>query len=392
MKVKTMTINIEEIQLENKTIILVKTAHVSSESVKDVEKAMNDYEVNCIGVELDEKRAESILNPGAWEATDVVSIIKNKQSLSLLANLILSNYQKKIADDLKVELGAEMVKAIELAQAKNIRLVFIDRPIQITFSRLWNLLGFREKLNLLVELIFSSFSDEKISEAELEAMKESDMIEQALAQIQGKYTTIKQVLIDERDQYMAYKIKHAPGSKVVAVIGAAHAEGIKAQLHENIDIQALETIPKKPWYAKLWGWIIPISIMLLIIATFSLDTSLGWQQIKIWVLLNGGMTALGMALVLAHPLTILVGFLVAPISSLSPLLAAGWFTGLTEAFLNKPTVKDLQNVGQDFKSIKSAFKNKFIKILLVVLVANLFSSIATFLSSFHIIKNLLNFK
>lgn len=218
------------------------------------------------------------------------------------------------------------------------------------------------------------------------------MIEQALAQIQGKYTTIKQVLIDERDQYMAYKIKHAPGSMVVAVIGAAHAEGIKAQLYENIDIQALETIPKKPWYTKLWGWIIPISIMLLIIATFSLDTSLGWQQIKIWVLLNGGMTALGMALVLAHPLTILVGFLVAPISSLSPLLAAGWFTGLTEAFLNKPTVKDLQNVGKDFKSIKSAFKNKFIKILLVVLVANLFSSIATFLSSFHIIKNLLNFK
>jgi pheromone shutdown-related protein TraB len=269
---------------------------------------------------------------------------------------------------------------------------FIDRNIQTTFSRIWNRLTLREKINLLTELVFSTFSNEQITEAQLEAMKESDMIEQALAQIQGKYTTIKTVLIDERDQYMAAKIKTAPGDVIVAIIGAAHAQGIKDYLHQSVNLQELDTVPPKKVTAKIAGWIIPITIVALIIATFSIDVSLGWQQIKTWVLLNGSFAAVGTALVLAHPLTILVAFVVAPISSLSPLLAVGWFTGLVEAFLNKPTVQDLQNVAKDFKSLKTIFKNKFIKILLVVIMANLFSSIATFLSSFQIIRNLLNFK
>ena len=383
---------IETITDHGKTIVLVKTAHVSSQSVLDVQAAINHYKPDAVCVELDAQRAQAILNPNDWEKTDIVSIIKSKQSLYLLANLILSNYQKKIADDLNVALGAEMMEAIHIAQDQNIPLHFIDRNIQTTFSRIWNRLTLREKINLLTELVFSTFSNEQITEAQLEAMKESDMIEEALAQIQGKYTTIKTVLIDERDQYMAAKIKTAPGDVIVAIIGAAHAQGIKDYLHQSVNLQELDTVPPKKVTAKIAGWIIPITIVALIIATFSIDVSLGWQQIKTWVLLNGSFAAVGTALVLAHPLTILVAFVVAPISSLSPLLAVGWFTGLVEAFLNKPPVQDLQNVAKDFKSLKTIFKNKFIKILLVVIMANLFSSIATFLSSFQIIRNLLNFK
>jgi pheromone shutdown-related protein TraB len=387
MKEGLMSTSIEAITLNDKTIVLVKTAHVSLASVEDVKTAITTYEPNVVCIELDAKRAESMLNPSQWEKTNIITVIKNKQTFYLLANLILSDYQKKIAKNLDVPLGAEMTTAISLSQEKNIPMQYIDRPIQITFTRIWRLLSLKEKFNLLVELIASLFSGEEITPEQLEELKQADMIEQALSQIQGKYATIKKVLIDERDQYMATKIKRINQPVVVAVVGAAHAEGIKKALFENHSISKLEFIPKKKTASKAVGWIIPIGILAIIIATFSIDANVGWQQVKTWVLLNGTLSAIGTALVFAHPLTILTAFVVAPISSLSPLLAAGWFAGLVEATIAKPTVKDLNKVSEDFKSIRSALKNRFIKILLVVIMANVFSSIATFLSSFRIIQS-----
>lgn len=378
--------SIEAIILEDKTVVLVKTAHVSAQSIEDVKEAIETYSPDVVCVELDKKRAEGILNPQDWEKTDIITIVKNKQTLYLLSNLILSNYQKKIAEKLNLPLGGEMVAAMNIAKDNSIPLRYIDRPIQITFTRIWRLLSFKEKFSLLVELLMSFFTDEEISSEQLEEMKNSDMIEQALSQIQGKYSTIKQVLIDERDKYMATKIKRIRKPVVVAVIGAAHAKGIKQALFEEHTLSSFEEIPKKKLTSKIIGWIIPVSIILIIIATFSIDSSVGWQQVKTWILLNGTLSAIGTALVLAHPLTILTAFVVAPISSLSPLLAAGWFAGLVEALLNKPKVSDIKRVGEDFKNLKTMMRNRFIKILMVVIMANVFSSIATFLSSFQIIK------
>src|SRR5690554_6556612 len=236
--------SIEAIVLKDKTVVLVKTAHVSAQSIDDVKEAIEIYSPDVVCVELDRKRAEGILEPQDWEKTDIISIIKNKQTLYLLSNLILSNYQRKIAEQLKLPLGAEMVTAINIAKENNIPLRYIDRPIQLTFSRIWRLLTFKEKFSLLVELIASSFSDEKITTEQLEEMKNSDMIEQALSQIQGKYSTIKQVLIDERDQYMAAKINQIHRPVVLAVVGAAHANGIKENLDKKQNLKQLESIPK----------------------------------------------------------------------------------------------------------------------------------------------------
>ena len=382
-----MSSTIEAIQINNKTIILVKTAHVSKQSVEDVKTAIEMYQPNTVCVELDRKRAESILNPQQWEKTNIISIIKNKQTFYLIANMLLGNYQKKIAKDLDIPLGAEMIQAIKTAQENNIPIRYIDRSVQITFTRIWRLLKFKEKFNLLVELIASLFTKEEITAQQLEELKQSDMIQQALLQIQGKYSTIKTILIDERDRYMATKIKRTNQPVVVAVIGAAHAEGIKKALHEQHSIRELEEIPKKKPLSKWVGWVIPLMIISIIFLTFTIDPDVGWQQIKTWILLNGTLSAIGTALVLAHPLTILTAFVVAPISSLNPLLAAGWFAGLTEALINKPTVKDLQNISDDFTSVKRMLHNRFIKILLIVIFANVFSTIATFLSSFQIIRS-----
>ncbi len=386
MKEGIMSSTIEAIQINDKTVVLVKTAHVSKQSVEDVKTAIETYQPNTVCVELDRKRAESILNPQQWEKTNIISVIKDKQTFYLLANMILGNYQKKIAKNLDVPLGAEMIQAMTTAKEKNIPIRYIDRPVQITFTRIWRLLTFKEKFNLLVELIASFFTKEEITAQQLEALKESDMIQQALLQIQGKYNTIKTILIDERDHYMATKIKRTNQPVVVAIIGAAHAEGIKKALFEQHSIRELEKIPTKKSFSKWIGWIIPLLIIAIVAFTFTIDSDVGWQQVKTWVLLNGTMSAIGTALVLAHPLTILTAFVVAPISSLNPLLAAGWFAGLTEAIINKPTVKDIQNISNDFSSIKSMLQNRFIKILLIVIFANIFSTIATFLSSFQIIR------
>ncbi len=385
-----MNSTIEAIQINNKTIVLVKTAHVSKQSVEDVKTAIEMYQPNTVCVELDRKRAESILNPQQWEKTNIISIIKNKQTFYLIANMLLGNYQKKIAKDLDIPLGAEMIQAINTANEYNIPIRYIDRSVQITFTRIWRLLKFKEKFNLLLELVASMFTKEEITAQQLEELKQSDMIQQALLQIQGKYSTIKTILIDERDRYMATKIKRTNQPVVVAVIGAAHAEGIKKALFEQHSIRELEEIPKKKPLSKWVGWVIPLMIIGIIVLTFTIDPDVGWQQIKTWVLLNGTLSAIGTALVLAHPLTILTAFVVAPISSLNPLLAAGWFAGLTEAMINKPTVKDLQNISDDFTSIKRMLNNRFIKILLIVIFANVFSTIATFLSSFQIIRSFID--
>ncbi len=387
MKEGIMSHTIESIQVKNKTVILVKTAHVSKQSVEDVKTAIETYQPETVCVELDQKRADSILDPQQWETTDIISVIKKKQTFHLLANMILGNYQKKIAQNLDVPLGAEMITAMSLAKEKNIPIRYIDRPVQITFSRIWRSLKLKEKINLLVELIASMFVNEEITQQQLEELKQADMIEQALLHIQGKYGSIKTTLIDERDRYMATKIMRTGPNRILAVVGAAHVEGIKKALFETHSIRELETIPPKKPFSKWIGWLIPLSLIIIVGLTFSIDPDVGWQQVKTWILLNGTLSAIGTALVMAHPLTILTAFVVAPISSLSPLLAAGWFAGLVEALINKPTVRDLQTISDDVLKVRSMLKNRFIKVLLVVIMANVFSSIATFLSSFQIIRS-----
>lgn len=381
--------SIEVLSYQEQSIILVKTAHVSSQSVQDVKDAVERYQPQAIAVELDPQRLDTLMHPKQWETTDLISIIKKKEAFSMLVQLLLASYQKKIAKDLNMALGQEMITGVQLANEKQIALITIDRSIQTTFLRMWRFLGFWEKLKLITELLLSSFSDEEYSMEQIEQLKQSDMLQHALAQISQRYPMIKKVLIDERDQYMAAKIKSIKHQTTVVVIGAAHASGIKENLHKDHSIIALEAIPKKSFGSKLLPWLIPFGIVAIILATLSIDASVGLSQIQLWILINGTLSAIGTALVLAHPLTILTAFIIAPISSLSPFLAAGWFAGIVQTFMSKPTIKDMQSISEDVKSLKKILKNRILKILLVVIMANIFSSIGTLLSSIQIINRFL---
>jgi pheromone shutdown protein TraB len=198
--------------------------------------------------------------------------------------------------------------------------------------------------------------------------------------------SIKRTLIDERDHYMMHKILSSHYKNVAVVIGAAHAPGMMLAKDNLLPFEPLTQTPvkKKTW----WGWLIPIAIVVLIGLTFSLNPQSGFDSVISWVLINGIMSALGTALVLGHPVAILTAFIAAPISSLSPLLAAGWFAGFAQLWASKPTVNDVASMGDDILSFKKAFKNKALKVLWVTVSANIFSSIATFVAASSIIENL----
>ncbi len=382
--------NITKIQYQDKEIILIATAHVSIESVNEVRETIELEKPDSICIELDQERYNSMMNPEKWKNQDIVQVIKQKKVGYLLVNLILSSFQKKIAKDMNTTAGMEMLEGIKLAKENNINLVLADRNIQLTFTRIWRTLSFFEKVKLLSSLIVSLFDRAEISEEQIEELKTQDMLESALKEIGTNFPNIKKVLVDERDQYLAYMIQNASGNKIVAILGAAHTIGIKKIINEPLTIDGLTDLPPKSKAGSLLGWIIPIIIVSMIIASFMLSPSLGNKQLLNWVLINGSASALGCALMLAHPLTILVALICSPFSALAPALSIGMLTGLTEASIHKPKVQDFENLSEDALTFKGFFRNRVSRILLIFFVSNLFSTIATFVSAFNIFGSLIN--
>ncbi len=382
--------NLHKIQINDKEIYLLGTAHVSKISAEQTKQLINETNPDAVCIELDEKRYESLQDPKKWQETNITTIIKKKQTGLLLANLILSSYQKKIAKKINTDTGREMIEAIKMCKEHNIKLELIDRSIQTTFTRIYRKHTFFQKIKLIMTLIFSIFDDEEVSEQEIEDLKQQDMLSAALKEVEQQFPLVAEVLIDERNKILAHNIKNAPGTKIVAIVGAAHVPGILDYIKQDYSITEIMEVPQKSLTSKLSGWVLPLLIMTIILLTFSIDTSQGMDQIIKWFLINGTLSAIGTLLAFGHPLSIITAFIAAPITSLNPLLAAGWFAGLTEAYLRKPKVKDLQDINDAMNSIKSMYKNRFTHILLVVVMANVFSSLGTIIASLDIFKSFID--
>ncbi|MBR4422241.1 MAG: TraB/GumN family protein [Erysipelotrichaceae bacterium] len=381
-----MNENIVKLEYQEKEIYLVRTAHVSRNSVEDVKKCIEEVEPDAICVELDQDRYNKLKEPEKWRDTDIVKVIKDKQVGFLLVNVILSSFQKRIAKSMDSSSGAEMKAAMQMAEEKKIPLVMADRSIKTTFSRIWNELSGGEKMKLLTGLIESIFENEEISEEDINKLKEADALEAALLEIGKAFPTVKRVLVDERDQYLSHKIKTAPGKKIVAVIGAAHAKGIERNLDQEIDIVALDTVNKRKSLLSYLKYLIPVFFLGLILYTIYQNKDLGLSQIRSWFLWHGSLSAIGVMLAMGHPLSVLTAFLLAPLTSLNPLLASGWFAGIMEASIRKPKVKDFEDIAEDTATLKGFWKNRVTRTLLVVIFANLFSSLGTFISGIDIIR------
>ncbi len=307
----------------------------------------------------------------------------------MIANLFLGSYQKKMAVKLGNPVGGEMIQGIESAKETGAELVLADRNIQTTFLRIWRKLKFWDKVKLIGSLLFSSEDDTDITSDDLQKLLEEDMIEAAMAGLKKEFPKIGEILINERDQYLAAKIKEAPGKKVVAVLGGGHVPGIKQEIFKEQDLEAISVVPPSSPASKIIGWIIPLLITGILVYSFVINFQTGLQQLSAWVLWTGLLAAAFTALSFAHPLSILTSFVAAPLTTLHPLLACGWFTGLAEAALKKPTVKDVQNVQTDIFTFKGFYKNRLLKTVLVMFMANLGASIGTFIAGTSLIRNLL---
>ena len=373
--------NLHRLDYNGKDIILLGTAHVSKESVRQVKEVIEAEKPDTVCVELCESRYMSIRQKDKWQNTDIVKVIKDKKSFLLLSNLLLVSFQKRIAQKFDIVPGEEMIKAIETAEAVGANIHLADRDIRVTLSKTWRIMGLWDKIKLMFQLILSIGEIDDIDEEDIEKMKQEDVLQTLLSDVGKSLPVIKDILIDERDQYLTHKIRTAPGDKIVAVIGAGHVPGIQSCWNTEIDLKALEQIPPKTKTSNILKWMIPLLILaLFVLGFFHGGANTGMDMIVWWVLANGILAGLGAIIALAHPLTILSSVLAAPLTSLNPMIAAGWVSGLVEAFSRKPKVKDFERLPEDIVSIRGFWKNKITRILLVVVFTNIGSSLGTFVA------------
>ena len=366
----------------HKKITLIGTAHVSKESVDLVASVISSEKPDTVCVELCRSRYQAFKQGATWQDTDIVKVVREKKAFILLSNLILASFQRRIADKLDIQPGQEMLQAIKSAEAIGANVHLADRDIRTTLSRTWRVMGLWSKIKLIFQLILSFGEIEEIEQRDIEKLKQQDVLDTIISEVGKSHPEIRSTLIDERDQYLAEKIRSASGNNIVAVVGAGHVSGIKKYWKTPINIKVLEELPpKKRGVGTFFKWFLPISIILLIIYGFfrgGLDS--GKDMVTLWILANGILAGLGALVALAHPYTILSSVLAAPLTSMNPMIAAGWVSGLVEALSRKPKVRDFENLPQDILTIKGFWRNKVTRILLVVVFTNLGSAIGTFVA------------
>lgn len=385
-----------ELELNGRKITLVGTAHVSKESVEEVKNTITELKPDCVAVELDEKRADSIKNSSRYSELDLVKVLKKNEGFLLLANLILASFQRRMGLNAGVKPGDEMIAAMNAAEENGIRCTLVDRPIQITLKRAWGKNSFWGKCKLLATLLSSAFSKEEIEPAEIEKLKERNEMDSMMNELSEYMPVIKTVLIDERDQYLASKIWESEGNNIVAVLGAGHLPGVKAHIEKLAsgtalaDTTEISQLPKKGLLPKIIGWLIPACIIGLITAGFIYGgLQAGTQILSTWFLWNAIPAAVLTAIAFGHPLAILVGFVAAPFTSLCPFIGVGFCTAIVQALVCKPKVSDMETL-QDDVNLKGFYKNRILRTLLVFILSSIGSTLGTFIGGADIIGILSN--
>lgn len=366
---------------EGKNIFLVGTAHVSKQSVEDVRITVETVNPNSICVELCEARYKSLIRRDIWKNMDIFKVIKEKKAVLLLAQLVMSSFYRKLGEQLDVKPGAEMIEGVNLAKERDTQLVLADRNVEITLKRVWGYLNFWNKLKMASQLLASLFITEKIDENLVEELKSKDQLENILEMFAKTFPEVKTRLIDERDIYLSQKIKDAPGKTVVAVVGAGHVPGIVEHIDKREPLESLMEVPPKSIAPIVFAWSIPVIIVTVIVIRFIFgDQQRSIDSIYVWILANGLLSALGAAIALGHPVTIAASFIAAPLTSLNPTIGAGYVSGLVQAVMKKPTVKDLEDLPNALNTLKGLWINPVCRVLLVFIFSSLGSAAGTYVA------------
>lgn len=377
----------------NDNIILVGTAHISKDSVEEVKQVIEEHKPDIVAVELCKRRYESITKKDQWENTPISKLLNSSNAYLLLAQTFLGSIQRKLGKEYGVDPGSEMIAAMDEAKKKGVNVALVDRDITVTLRRAWKRMGFREKFRLAWEFLKAliGYDEEELEEVDLEKLMDQDVISTMMEEFGEIAPSITEVLINERDKYIAKKIlEESKKGKVVGVVGAGHLNGIKKYLQKekiDVDLKELEYVPKKRFsILKTIAYAIPVIFAALMVYIFFFG---GWEETLValgwWFLINGSLSAIGTIIARAHPLTWLTAFVAAPITSLNPAIAAGWVAGYVEAKLRTPVVKDFKELSK-IESLRDFWNNKVIRLLMVVALANVGSMIGTFVALPYLIQ------
>jgi len=426
--------NIYRLKMGDKNIALIGTAHVSQESADLVQKVIETEKPDTVCIELCESRYQSMKNRDSWKNMDLIKVLKEGKAIILVINFMLSSFQRKIAKKFGVTPGQEMIQAIASTEEIGSTMEVIDRDVRTTLSRTWGFMGFKSRMNLFIEMVglstllltffvfaaliaktffpllitkkvllisiglifgamflFSSKENEtdELTKDKLEDMKKQDTLELLLAEMGESVPDIKLRLIDERDLYMVEMLRRSQGTNIVAIVGAGHAPGMMRNWETDIDLEDLKQAPPSKNLGTIFKWGIPA----LIIGLFVLGYFIGGKEMLTdslwtWVLFNGVLSAIGTAIALGHPLSILTAFIAAPITSLNPTIGAGMVVGYVEAKLRKPKVDDFERLPEDFTTPRGWWRNKVTRVLLVFMLSSLGSGIGTWAAGFKIAADL----
>ncbi|MDQ3460985.1 MAG: TraB/GumN family protein [Deinococcota bacterium] len=386
---------------------LLGTAHVSRASADEVERLIKSGDYDAVAVELCQSRHAALTQPERWAEMDLFQVIREGKAVMVAASLALSAFQQRLADQLGVRPGEEMRRATEAAGARELPLLLIDREIGVTLKRVYRSVPWWQRMTLVAGLLGSVISRESVSEAEIEKLKEGDVLEATFAEFAENAESIYIPLIAERDRYMAARLREetakrmgqetaTPYQNVLVVIGAGHLKGLAGHLEEPAQEdpartrERLERVPPSPAWLRALPWLIALLVLLGFAVGFSRSPELGLRLLGDWFLINGGLAALGALLATAHPLTILGVFIAAPFTSLNPLIGAGFVAAGIELWLRRPRVGDFKRLRQDVTEARGWWRNRVARTLLVFVLATLGSALGTYLGGFRIVERLIN--
>ncbi len=387
---------ITEVQVGETRITLLGTAHVSRKSAETVRDMIDSGHYHAVAVELCASRHHALSEPEALAQLDLLQVMRQGKAAMVTANLAMGAYQQRLAEQYGIEPGAEMRAAMAGAERHGLPLLLVDREIGTTLKRTGANLSWWKRWSLFSGLLLSLVSHDEVDEEEIEKLKQGDILENAFAEFAHDRQDLYEPLIAERDRYMAAKLilaaREHPGKRILAVLGAGHLKGTSEQLERMQDpeqqLAELDRQPAKSRWPRLIPWVIVALVLFGFYLGFSRSNELGWQLIRDWVLINGGLSALGALIAAAHPLTVLTAFLAAPITSLNPTIGAGMVTAAAELMLRKPQVRDFGSLRHDTTTLRGWWRNRISRTLLVFLFSTLGSAAGTYLAGFRILGRL----
>ena len=388
---------IEELALGDARLTLLGTAHVSRTSAEAVERLLAAGDFDAVAVELCPSRYQVLLNPDVLARMDLLRIIREGKASMAAAKLALGAYQQRLAEQFGIEPGAEMRAAVARARDAHLPVLLIDREIGITLKRVLGNVSWWKRPALFTALAASVLSRDEVEEDDIERLKEGDMLETTFAEFAADRRELYDPLIAERDRYMAASLvremRDGGHRNVLGVVGAGHLRGIRQALESGVrdpdaQLAALDRIPPPKRWPRVVPWLIVVLVAAGFILGFRRSPELGWAIVGDWVLINGGLAALGAVLALAHPATVVTAFVAAPLTSLNPAVGAGMVTAAVEIVLRRPRLGDFQRLRHDTVHWRGWWRNRVSRTLIVFLFSTLGSAVGTYLAGFRIFDRL----